>query len=143
MDKIERNNEPTIFTLSDDDKEMNNAIKTAKNTLSDFDFALKNPENKDFALKMNFEHENGSEYIWITNIEKDENEYYGIVDNLPNTIKCVKPGEKIKIPIEKISDWMYSKNGILIGGFTIKTIRNRLSKSEKEQFDKEFTLKIE
>lgn len=43
--KIERKGEPTIYSVQDDDIEMNNMIKTAKQTLSKFNEALqsKNP----------------------------------------------------------------------------------------------------
>ena len=37
---------------------------------------------------------------------------------------------------------MYSKNGKLVGGFTIRVLRDRMSKVEREFFEKEFIIKI-
>src|SRR5690554_613378 len=113
MNKTERSNEPTIFSLSENDKEMNDAIETAINNLNEFDSALKKSEYENFALKIKYDYEKGSEYIWATDIIKQENDYFGIIDNMPNSINDVKLGERIKIPKEKISDWMFSKNGKL------------------------------
>ena len=40
MDKIERGNEPIIYSLNDDDNEINSAIELANKTLEDFDKGL-------------------------------------------------------------------------------------------------------
>ena len=39
--KIERENEPTIYNVEEDDVDMNNAIEKAKQTLDSFDYAFK------------------------------------------------------------------------------------------------------
>jgi len=143
MDRIERGEEPIIFSLSEDDKEMNSAIELANKTLIDFDEALKFSENENFALKIRYDFNNKSEHIWAVNIEKIDDDYFGIIDNLPNSITDIKLMNKVKIEKDKISDWMFSKKGKLLGGFTIRVIRNRMSELEKENFDKEFILSID
>ena len=40
--KTERENEPTIHSIDEDDTEMNDAIEKAKQTLDSFDYAFKN-----------------------------------------------------------------------------------------------------
>jgi len=37
---------------------------------------------------------------------------------------------------EGISDWMYKKGGNLVGGNTIRAVRDGLSAGEREAFDK-------
>ncbi|WP_312825704.1 DUF2314 domain-containing protein [Epilithonimonas sp.] len=143
MDRIERGEEPIIFSLSEDDKEMNSAIELANKTLMDFDEALKFSENENFALKIRYDFHNKSEHIWAVNIEKIGDDYFGIIDNLPNSVTHVKLTDKVKIEKDKISDWMFSKKGKLVGGFTIRVIRNRMSELEKEIFDREFILSID
>jgi len=143
MDRIERGEEPIIFSLSEDDKEMNSAIELANKTLIDFDEALKFSENENFALKIRYDINDKSEHIWAVNIEKIDDDYFGIIDNLPNSVIDIKLTDKVKIEKDKISDWMFSKKGKLLGGFTIRVIRNRMSQLEKEKFDKEFILSID
>ncbi|GGG51901.1 DUF2314 domain-containing protein [Epilithonimonas arachidiradicis] len=143
MDRIERGEEPMIFSLSEDDKEMNSAIELANKTLEDFDKALKFSENEKFALKIRYDVDDKSEHIWAVNIEKIDDDYFGIIDNLPNSVTDIKLTDKVKIDKDKISDWMFSKKGKLVGGFTIRVIRNRMSELEKEKFDKEFILSID
>ncbi|WP_313100773.1 DUF2314 domain-containing protein [Epilithonimonas sp.] len=143
MDKIERGDEPVIYSLSEDDKEMNSAVELANQTLEDFDKALKFSENDNFALQIRYDVNDKSEHIWAVNIEKIEDDYFGNIDNLPNSIIKIKLNDKVRIEKEKISDWMFSNNGKLFGGFTIRVLRNRMSEIEREKFDKEFILSID
>ena len=143
MDRIERGDEPIIFSLSDDDKEMNDAIIFANENLCDFDEALKLSENENFALKIRFDIDHKTEHIWAVDIVKIDDEYFGTIDNLPNSITVVTLNEQVKIEGNKISDWMYSKNGRLFGGFTIRVLRDKMSEPEREKFDKEFIFTID
>ncbi len=143
MDRINRGDEPVIFSLSEDDNEMSSAIELANKTLVDFDEVLKFSENQNFALKIRYDINDKSEHIWAVNIEKSDEDYFGIIDNLPNSEINIKLNEKVKIEKEKISDWMFSKNGKLVGGFTIRVLRNKMSELEKEKFDREFIFSID
>ena len=94
MNKIERGEEPIIFSLSEDDKEMNLAIESASESLGEFDEALKFSENENFALKIRYDLDNKSEHIWAVDIEKIANDYFGIIDNLPNSETSIKLYDK-------------------------------------------------
>ena len=139
MKKTEREGEPTIYFAENDDEEMNVAIKTAKQTIEKFDNALKSKQNDfdNFFLKVCFDTQEHKEHIWIGNITIKDNEYYGIVNNLPEYIKNINLGDFIKINKDNISDWMYTNNNKLVGGFTLRVIRNRMNEIEKQQFDTE------
>lgn len=141
--KIVRENEPTIYSVESNDKEMNEAIKKANQTLSDFNRILSNPKIEVKALKVKFETPKGTEHIWLSFVEYKNGKYSGVLDNLPEYITEYKIGDKIEIDNNKISDWMYIENGKLFGGYTIKLLRNRMTESEKKQFDAENGIKIE
>ena len=139
MKKIEREEEVNIYLAEDNDEEMNIAIKTAKQTLEKFNNALnsKNNEFDSFFLKVCFENK---EHIWIGNITIKNNEYYGTVNNIPEYVENIHLGDFIKINKNNITDWMYTDNKKLVGGFTLRLIRNRMSEDEKKQFDSESQL---
>src|SRR5687768_510318 len=82
--KTEREGEPTIYSVTGDDEEMNEAIKTANQTLDKFKEALKsgNPDLQYFSLKTRFETLDGGEHIWVSNITLKDDKYFGVVDNL-------------------------------------------------------------
>lgn len=143
--KTEREGEPTIYSVTDNDSEMNEAISDASRTLDKFNAALtsSNPDYKYFALKTRFRTPSGGEHIWVSNITFKDNKYYGVVDNLPESTTDVKIGDTIQILSENISDWMYIDNQKLRGGFTIRLLRKRMTDQERKQFDSENGLIIE
>lgn len=141
--KIERENEPTIYGVKSEDKEMNAAIEKANQTLNDFNTGLSNPKAESLALKVEFADSNGIEHMWIGDVEFKDGKYSGILNNDPEYIKEYKAGDKIDIDPSKISDWMYIENGKLFGGYTIKVLRNRMTEEERKQFDAESGMQID
>lgn len=143
--KTEREGEPTIYSVTDNDAEMNDAIKTANQTLDRFNKALKsgNKDFKYFAIKTRFITPKGGEHIWVSNIRFSDSKYFGVVDNLPESTTDVQIGDTIQIVNDNISDWMYIDNQKLKGGFTIRLLRKRMTELERKQFDSENGLIIE
>ena len=143
--KTEREGEPTIYSVTDNDTEMNEAIKTANQSLAKFNVALNssNSNFKNFALKTRFKTLNGGEHIWVSNITLIDNKYFGVIDNLPESTTDVKIGDTIVIVNNNISDWMYVDNQKLRGGYTIRLLRKRMTEPERKQFDAENGLIIE
>jgi uncharacterized protein YegJ (DUF2314 family) len=137
--KIEQEGEPAVSYVKSDDEEMNLAIKTAKQTIGKFDAALKSKNDRfnNFFLKVCFNENEHKEHIWIGDIAIKDNEYFGVVNNLPVYITTISLDDTIQINKDDISDWMYIDNERLIGGFTMRVLRNRVSDAEKEQFDAE------
>lgn len=143
--KIERQNEPTIYNVEENDVEMNKAIEKAKQTIDSFDYAFKNNSRvfTFFGLKKKFEENGNVEHIWIGNIQKIESgKYIGVIDNLPEKIKSVKLGDTVQIEKKEISDWMYIKKSELHGGYTIRLLRERMTEEERKKFDAESGMKI-
>jgi uncharacterized protein YegJ (DUF2314 family) len=143
--KIERENEPTIYNVEENDVEMNRAIEKAKQTIDSFDNAFKNNSRvfTFFGLKKKFEENGNVEHIWIGNIQGiEKGKYVGVIDNLPEKIKAVKLGDTVQIDRKEISDWMYIKNSELHGGYTIRLLRERMTEDERKKFDAESGMKI-
>jgi uncharacterized protein YegJ (DUF2314 family) len=143
--KLERENEPDMFRVEEEDPKMTAAILSAKNTLNRFDSALKSQNEKfsEFALKQQFETIDGGEHIWIGDIYIIDGNYYGFLANQPDKIPGLNIGDSLKIDKEKISDWKYQIGNKIIGGFTIRLLRDNYSEEEKKQFDEEYGLDFE
>jgi uncharacterized protein YegJ (DUF2314 family) len=142
--KIERQSEPDIYNVYSDDKEMNEAIKLSRLTFDTFLKTFKKPKRNQthFSIKVSFPTKQGAEHIWLVNIESKDGKLFGQIDNLPEYLTSVKLGDKIEINRNKISDWFYTEYNKLIGGQTIRVLRNRMTPAEKRQFDKEFGVKF-
>jgi uncharacterized protein YegJ (DUF2314 family) len=137
--KTARQGEPDIYTVTDEDKEMNDAIKAANQTIDQFKNALlsNNKNYEMFELKVRFPKAKGGEHIWLRNIIFKENKYIGIVDNVPENLNNIKLGDTIVIDNENITDWLYIDQSKLKGGYTIRLLRNRMTESERKKFDSE------
>ena len=61
----------------------------------------------------------------------------GIIANEPVYTDKVQLGDTIKVNRASISDWMYYDEGKVVGGFTIRAIRDALSPEEQAAFDAE------
>ena len=142
--QTKRDGEPEVVNIQDDDKEMNEAIKKANASLGEFKNALNSKKTnfQYFALKTRFDTPTGGEHIWVSNIKLKKDNFWGVVDNLPESTTDVKLGDTIQIN-NNISDWMYVDNGKLKGGFTIRVLRNKMTPADRKQFDEENGLIIE
>ena len=48
----------------------------------------------------------------------------------------------MEINRNEISDWMYIKNSVLHGGYTIRLLRDRMTEEERKEFDASIEMKI-
>ena len=144
-EKTEKSVEPTIYDVDSQDAEMNEAIKKSRLTFGEFlaAFRSKNPSQRNFSVKMPFATEYGSEHIWLTNMDIKDEKLVGIVDNLPQAVNAVRLGDVVEIDGEKITDWFYIDNEKLVGGLTIRVLRDRMSKSDRKRFDRTFGATID
>jgi len=81
--------------------------------------------------------------MWIAVTKIVDGNYQGYVNNDAEETREVKYGDSVVVLKDEITDWMYLDNNVLKGGYTIREIRNRLSKEEQLQLDKELGFKIE
>ena len=52
-------------------------------------------------------------------------------------------GEQAAVAPSKISDWMYLEHGKVVGGHTLRVLRETLSPSERADFDKQVQFRDE
>ncbi len=128
-----------IVDVSTEDEKMNWAMEKAQITLHYFEECLVNPKPNQqyFSIKVKIVDEPNVEHIWLTNPEfDDEGNLFGVIGNEPSMVKTVSLNQKIGIEKSLVSDWMIIENGRLIGGYTIRAIRDNLPESELQDFDK-------
>lgn len=134
----ERKDEPEIISISTEDENMTWAIEKAGLTLWYFEQCLKDPlpGQSYFSVKIKIIDGNEAEHIWLTEPDFDtEGNLFGIVGNAPLNVTTVKLGDYIGIERQSISDWMILENKRLIGGYTIRAIRDNIPDDELEAFD--------
>lgn len=135
-----------VVNVAGDDERMNWAIEKARATLHYFQNSLITPQyyQQYFSVKVLIEDGQYNEHLWLTTPSfDDEGNLYGVVGNKPVSVKSVTINQKIGIEPQFISDWMIIEDGRLIGGYTIRAIRDGLAESERIDFDKKAGLYID
>jgi len=119
------------------------AKKTLKKDFLDVFEKKLDLDNYNYSLKMairNFEQE---EHIWLDNLRYDNsNALVGFIANQPKHLTHIKSGEKIKIEYDDVVDWMYLKDDVLYGGYTIKAMTEDMNEEAKKAFEEKLGFKI-
>jgi len=127
-----------VIPVSADDPQMNAAIEKARTTVPTFINALRAPKKNltGFSVKMAFIDGKHTEHMWLDAVRYDGKQFHGTVNNDPENVSNVKLGDQASVDASKISDWMYIENRKLVGGYTIRVLRDKLQGKEREEFDK-------
>jgi uncharacterized protein YegJ (DUF2314 family) len=75
------------------------------------------------------------EYMWINDIEFDGIHIKGSLINAPEILTNIKEGDTVEISLSRITDWLFTIDDKVYGGFTIQAMRSGMNKKEKEEHD--------
>lgn len=141
-----RKDEPDVYHVSGTEDRMNFAMEKARLTLSYFKQSLVAPAGYQqyFSLKARIADGEIVEHIWLTDVSFDDsNIFYGKIGNAPLNVTTVKLGQEVGISFSDVSDWMIIENGRLIGGYTIRVLREGLTGQALANFDRSVGLFID
>jgi uncharacterized protein YegJ (DUF2314 family) len=125
-----------------DDRVLGEIAREARETLPDFLRRLRSPQPGDgnFRVKYPFPAGEGSgfarEHLWLRDIGLEEGSCYGVLSSNPYYIPELKKEDRVAIDIKGISDWMYTRNGIIEGGRSIRYLLEQIplpDRTEEEQ----------
>jgi len=144
-DRLVRRGQADVIIVDDDHEPINRAIQQARATVNQFISALNSPTpaQKSFSVKMLVTDGTHGEHIWVAPVRHEQGKFVGQINNTPDRVRGVKIGDEISTPQSEISDWMYVDGNRLMGGFTIRVLRDGLSDAEKRQFDRSMPFRIE
>jgi uncharacterized protein YegJ (DUF2314 family) len=121
--------------FSRDDPEMNAAIKKARSSLVEFwkAFTSPRPGEQAFFLKVAIPYgQNRNEHFWLSNITRDGERLVGTIENDPNYAKHVGRGQRYAFDEDHISDWMFRRNGKIVGAETLRVMLPRMPKDQAD-----------
>ncbi len=124
---------------------LNRAMQKARDTIPDFVDSLQDPkpEYSGFAVKKGFPtRDGGTEHIWITELQWDGEVFSGRINNIPANVKGIRMGDRVKVPRDELSDWMYLDGKRVVGGYTLRVLHYEQPKDEQDAFIQETGLEI-
>jgi uncharacterized protein YegJ (DUF2314 family) len=127
----------TIPFLSED-VQMEAAIREAKASFKQFFEAFCNPtgQQKSFLVKVVFDEGEQREHVWLADLDFSGSKPSGVVANEP-TLPSLRFMQTVEFEPSYISDWMYIEDGYLVGGYTTRVIRSRMTPAERRAHDAE------
>jgi uncharacterized protein YegJ (DUF2314 family) len=136
--------EQNTYITDSVDVMMNTAMDIARRRFGAFDSAFESRkyDSDKFSIKVKFPHPRGNEYIWLVNISKVNGQYFGIVSDTPRATTIVKYGDRPAIATKDVVDWLYGKDSVMHGGYTMRVIFGRLTKEELARQRVDFPYKI-
>jgi uncharacterized protein YegJ (DUF2314 family) len=127
-----------VVNVPNDDPEMAAAIAKARGSLATFWQAWKAPKQGEegFSLKVRIPYGNGNsaEHFWLIEIERAGGKYSGIINNEPAYATQVEAGERYEFAEADISDWLFMRNGKMVGNETMRPLLKRMPKEQAEQY---------
>ena len=125
-----------VIDLSSANAEMNAAIARGRATLPTFwaSYDAPKPSESGHSLKVRFPNpRNNGEHIWIAEVKKTaDGRYSGKFANAPRDLPGKKAGDVAEFKEADISDWMFTRNGKIVGGETIKPLLKGMPKADAD-----------
>lgn len=124
-----------IANVPHDDIDMTAAILAARSRLPEFLSLARRPDPSmhTFAAKLAIPTDDGVEFIWVALLQIEDSYLMGRISNLPENIKGIKQGQRIKFTTDDIMDWTYHKDGKRKGNYTARALAKRMPPAEGQR----------
>jgi uncharacterized protein YegJ (DUF2314 family) len=125
-----------VVNVPSADVEMAAAIAKARATLPTFWASYENPKPSEtgHSLKVRFRYRTvDGEHIWMADVKKlADGRYSGRFANEPRYLPGKRAGDLVEFGEADISDWMFLRNGKIVGGETIRPLLKSLPKADAD-----------
>jgi uncharacterized protein YegJ (DUF2314 family) len=120
---VEGRPEVAVVQVRNDNDEIARAILEAKQTIGQFLAAFRDPKpgQAGFHVKVRFEVEDAVEHIWLTDLDLDSKPPSGAIAN-DGRIPGFDFGKRVTFQKAWVTDWTYTDNGEMVGGYTTKVL---------------------
>jgi uncharacterized protein YegJ (DUF2314 family) len=141
---VKRTGEPDVFLMPVDDARMAAAVTEARGRVEEFitAFVKPAPRQRSFAVKVPVIDGKLIEHFWVDLESFTDGQFTGRIGNQPFEVSNVHFGDRLIVDKERITDWMFVDRGRLVGGFTIRVLRERMGVEERKSFDASLPFEI-
>lgn len=142
---IERESEPDVYRVESQDISLNSARIEAQLKIKDLLERIQSPpaEQTYLAVKGMFGAADQVEHLWLRDLSLQGEEVVGTIDNQPVNLSQWSAGDRVVLSTQQISDWMAIEQGKLVGGWTLRALREQMTEAERAAFDASLDFSIE
>jgi len=127
------------------DPDMELAFLDARRTIEQFIRHVQNPTATQgfFAVKVKLSVGDRDEYIWINDVTYDGRIFVGHTGNKTDFLPELSLGDEYKVSQGDICDWMFVEQGKLMGGYTIRAARDKMTPENRKLLDASLWFAVE
>lgn len=131
--------EDLVIVVPDSDPRMRAAIDSARASTPRFLRILAAPSARNALLTVKVPLSDGKtiEHAWISDLRATADSIEGTIDNDVMTVTGFARGQLVRVPTASLSDWMAIIGGRVLGGFSLRALREGMSPDERQRFDLE------
>lgn len=120
---------PPVVEVTADDPRMTAAVAEARRRWPEFVAAFeRRTPDQHFTVKAPMGDGARKEFIWVEVTALEGDRIIGELANDPVNLPGLRCGDKVTARVEDLNDWIYMKNGDMVGGFTVKVLMGRKGK---------------
>jgi uncharacterized protein YegJ (DUF2314 family) len=124
LELFETSSHPPVVPVSGDDPRLRVAVAKARKKWPEFvaGFERRQPDQT-FSVKARIGDEDTAEFMWVSVTGLEHGWIYGRLDNDPIELSSIRCGDRVRVQVEDLNDWLYTNGDEMIGGFTIEVLR--------------------
>jgi len=128
----------TAVAVPTQDASIEAATDRARATIEDFKKAMASPtpQQTDFAVKVELRANGAVHFVWLQQVACADSTFTGTLGPDASGMKHHKPGDAVTVVAGEVADWMYVENRKLVGGFSLRAIRDKLRGPQRDAFEK-------
>jgi uncharacterized protein YegJ (DUF2314 family) len=114
-----------VVGVSANDPRLRAAVREARRRWPEFVAAFEQRQaGQMFSVKVPVREGKHTEYMWLSVSALEHEMIYGRLDNEPVHMKQLHAGDRLRVPVGDLNDWLYTRGDTLAGGFTIEVLSN-------------------
>jgi uncharacterized protein YegJ (DUF2314 family) len=114
-----------VIGVAADDPRLLAAVREARRRWPEFVAAFEQRDQGQlFSVKVPVREGKQTEYMWLSVSALENEMIYGRLDNEPVSMKRLHAGDRLRVPVRDLNDWLYTRGDTLAGGFTIDVLSN-------------------
>ncbi len=114
-----------VVGISPNDPRLLAAVREARRRWPEFVSAFEQRESGQiFSVKVPVREGKQTEYMWLSVSALENEMIYGRLDNEPVAMKRMHAGDRLRVPVRDLNDWLFTRGDTLAGGFTIEVLSN-------------------
>ena len=124
LELFEMSSHPPVVPVSGDDPRLKAAVAKARKRWPELvqAFECRRPEQS-FSVKARIGDDNAAEFMWVSVTGLEHGWIYGRLDNDPIELTTIRCGDRVRVHVSDLNDWLYTDGDEMFGGFTIEVLR--------------------